>query len=112
MEYISDIINTTLQSFDFSFCISVNILTYIIISIAEDINGKKRVKTWSKRIILFGSIIFFSVLYYLIGIESKLILNSAILSPVFWSWILKPICNKCNIDYKKDIDDIDTLNNN
>lgn len=112
MEYIVEALNTTLHSFDFSFCICVNVLTYIIISIAEDINGAKRLKTWYKRIILLISILFFSIMYYSIGIESKLILNSAILAPVFWSWILKPICNKCNIDYKKDIDNIDTLNNN
>lgn len=31
MEHINEIIQTTLNSFDFSYCIIVNILTYIII---------------------------------------------------------------------------------
>lgn len=101
MEIITNIINTTLESFDFSYCITVNILTYIIITL---IGGKvKKVTTsvWAKRVILLASIVIIGAVYYAIDIDIKLILNSAIVTPVFWSWIMKPICKYFKLDYKQ-----------
>ena len=49
MEYISQIINTTIESFDFSFCVTVNILTYLIIKFIDELNGSRKVATWTKR---------------------------------------------------------------
>lgn len=102
MEYIEEIIDITIKSFDFSFCIIVNILTYVIIKLIDDINGINKVSTWTKRIVMLCSVIVVSIIYYIVEIDLKLIINSAILAPVFWSWIGKPICNKLNIDYRKD----------
>ena len=99
-EIINNIITTIISSFDFAYCISVNILTYLIIKIIDELNGKKDVSTWSKRIVLLVVILSTGVLYNLIGCDNKILLNSAILAPVFWSWILKPICKKFKIDYK------------
>ena len=99
-EIINNVITTVISSFDFSYCISVNILTYLIIKIIDSLNGKRNVSTWSKRIVLLVVIISTGVLYNLIGCDNKILLNSAILSPVFWSWIMKPICKKFKIDYK------------
>ena len=99
-EIINNIITTIINSFDFAYCISVNILTYLIIKIIDNLNGKKDVSTWSKRIVLLVVIISTGVLYNLIGCDNKVLLNSAILSPVFWSWIIKPICKYFRIDYK------------
>ena len=104
MEYISQIINTTIESFDFSFCIAVNILTYFIIKLIDELNGSRKVATWTKRCVMLIVVICISIAYYIIGSNPKLIINSAILAPVFWSWIGKPICNKLNIDYRKDDD--------
>ena len=106
IEIITNSIQTTLSSFDFSYCISVNVLTYLIIKIIDELNGKKDVSTWSKRIILLVVILSTGVLYNLIGCDNKILLNSAILAPVFWSWIIKPICKYFKIDYK----DINILN--
>lgn len=100
MEYIEKIIDTTIKNFDFSYCIIVNVLTYLIIKIIDSLNGKKVVSTWSKRIVLLVVILFMGVLYNLIGCDNKALLNSAILSPVFWSWVIKPICKYFKIDYK------------
>ena len=105
MEFISQIINTTIESFDFSFCIAVNVLTYFIIKLIDEVNGERNVGTWTKRLVLLVSIILISFVYHLAGNDLKLIINSSILAPVFWSWIAKPICNKLNIDYCKDIDE-------
>lgn len=102
MEYIEETIDTTIESFDFSFCIIVNILTYIIIKLIDEINGVAKVSTWTKRLVMLCSVIVVSIIYYIVKIDLKLIINSAILAPVFWSWIGKPICNKLNIDYRKD----------
>ena len=100
IEIITNIIQITLSSFDFAYCISVNALTYLIIKIIDSLNSKKTVSTWSKRIVLLVVILFTGVLYNLIGCDNKILLNSAILSPVFWSWIIKPICKYLKIDYK------------
>ena len=100
MEIITNIIDTTLNSFDFSYCIVVNILTYIIIKSLDDANGDKPVSTWTKRVILLIVILLTGTVYYFYGSNTKLLLNSSILAPVFWSWIMKPICSKFNIDYK------------
>ena len=104
MEYISQIINTTIESFDFSFCIAVNILTYFIIKLIDELNGSRKVSTWTKRCVMLIVVICISIAYYIIGSNPKLIINSAILAPVFWSWIGKPICDKFNIGYRKDND--------
>lgn len=101
MEIISNIIETTLNSFDFAYCITVNILTYLIINIINSRNGNVDMKLWSKRIILVISIIIVGCFYYFSGSEIKLVLNSAIVTPVFWSWIMKPICKHFKLDYKQ-----------
>ena len=102
MEIINNIIETTLNSFDFTYCIVVNLLTYIIIKLVDE-TAKNKVNIWIKRAILLSVILSTGVVYYLINEDVKLILNSAILAPVFWSWVMKPICKKFKIDYK-DID--------
>ena len=104
MEYISQIINTTIESFDFSFCVAVNILTYLIIKLIDELNGSRKVATWTKRSVMLITVIVISMAYYVTGSNPKLIINSVILAPVFWSWIGKPICDKLNIGYRKDAD--------
>lgn len=100
MEYLSQLIDLTLQSFDFGFCIVVNILTYLIIKIIDSKKNKPLTK-WQKRLVLLSAILILSIIYYFIGSDLKLIINSSILAPVFWSWIAKPICDKLGIDYRK-----------
>ena len=100
IEIFNNTITTVISSFDFSYCISVNILTYLIIKLIDSLNGNKTVSTWSKRIVLLVVILSTGVLYNLTGCDNKILLNSAILSPVFWSWIIKPICKYFKIDYK------------
>ena len=108
MEYISQIIETTLNSFDFGYCLIVNVLTYIIIKTIDEINKEQEVKTWEKRCALLTSILLIGVIYYATGQDVRLLINSAILAPVAWSWIFKPILKKFGLDYK-DIDE--KLNN-
>ena len=100
MEYLSEIINTTLASFDFAFCIIVNILTYLVIKIISE-NRNKAIKTNNKRLILLICILLTGVVYYAIGQDIRLIINSGILATVSWNIVFKPICKKLHIDYKK-----------
>lgn len=102
MEILNQILETTLSSFDFGFCASVNILTYIVIKAIDEINGKKKVHTWSKRLVLLSSIFVVGIVYYATDTDLKLLMNSAILAPVFWSWIAKPIVDKFKIGYRKE----------
>lgn len=99
-EVIVNTIQTTLNSFDFAFCISVNILTYLIVRFINSKFKNKVLTTWSKRLVLILSILSIGGLYYLMSYDMKTIINSSILAPVFWSWIMKPICKKFKIDYK------------
>lgn len=97
-EHIIDIL---LENFDISYCIAVNIATYVIIKCIDDINGKKIVPRYCKRIILLLVIIVMAVIYHFVGVNIKVIIDSAILAPVSWSWIFKPLCGRLNIDYRK-----------
>ncbi len=101
MEFLNSIIETTINSFDFTYCIIVNILTYIIIKLLDEANGEKQLSIWSKRLVMFISVIVVGIVYAIIGTDLKLRFNSAILAPVFWSWVMKPICVKLDIDYKQ-----------
>ena len=100
IEIITNSIQTTLSSFDFAYCIIVNILTYLVITTISNRNGHKDLTTWSKRLILLLVIFFTGVLYSLLDCDVKTLINSAILAPVFWSWIMKPICKHFKIDYR------------
>jgi len=101
MEVIFNVIQTTLESFDFAYCIVVNLLTYFIIKYINHKNGNRNLTTWSKRKVLAITILSTGVLYYYIGSDIRVLLNSAIITPVFWSWILKPICKRFGIDYNQ-----------
>ena len=101
MEVIYNTIQTTLNSFDFAYCIIVNVLTYLIINVINNRNGNTDIKKWSKRTILLLCIVIVGCFYYFTGSDIKLVLNSAIITPVFWSWVMKPICRHFKLDYKQ-----------
>ena len=100
MEFVNQIVDSIVQSFDFGYCVAVNILTYIIIKIFDK-SKEKRLSTWQKRIVLVCCIIVLGVIYYLIDADMRIVANSIILAPVSWSWIFKPLCKLFNVDYKK-----------
>lgn len=101
-------IEEILNGFDFIYCFIVNVLTYSIIKCIDSLNKDKQVNTWIKRLVLLICILVIGVLYYSFGKDIEVLVNSAILAPVAWSWLFKPLCTKLGIDYNK-IDD--TINN-
>ena len=90
-KFIDVIVDGILSNFDFGFMFIVNVLTYIIIKVIDYFNGDNKVPTWQKRCVL------------VISIAAIMLVNSAILAPVFWSWVVSPILKKLGIGYK-DID--------
>lgn len=102
MELIEKLLDLIISNFDFSYMITINVLTYIIIKLVDYFNKQKKVKTIIKRLILVISIIIVTVSYILTGYQNYIVLiNSAIFAPVFYSWVAKPILVKFNIGYKK-----------
>lgn len=104
MDYLTQILDSIISNFDFTYCLIVNLLTYFTIKIIDEINKDNKVKTWTKRIVLLIFILLTGVVYYIIGKDISILINSAVLAPVTWSWIFKPICKKLGIDYKQ-VDD-------
>ena len=100
MDVINNIINALISQFDFTYCVIVNIMTYLIINCMIKFVGANVVVP-IKRIVLLFSIIVIAAIYYFLGTDIKVLVNSAILAPVSWSWIFKPIANKLGWDYKQ-----------
>ena len=102
MELVEKFIDLIVSNFDFSYMITINVLTYIIIKCLDYVNKKKNVKTIEKRIALLVSIVLITTCYLLSGYKEYIVLlNSAICAPVFYSWVLRPILIKFNIGYKQ-----------
>ena len=103
--YIDSIINSMLSQFDFSYILAINIVTYIFIQIWDNLNGEKLLTTWEKRLMMLIATAIVLCAYKLCHYDNNIMLiNSTIVAPVFWSWVLKPILNKLGVDYKK-VDD-------
>ena len=103
MNYLDTIINQILNNFDFAYMVIVNVLCFILIKIHDYLNGDgRKVATWNKRLYLLISIIIIGAVYQQAGeIKTTVLVNSAILAPVFWSWIAAPILHKFGITYKQ-----------
>uniref|UniRef100_A0AAU8MKD1 Uncharacterized protein n=1 Tax=Geladintestivirus 3 TaxID=3233135 RepID=A0AAU8MKD1_9CAUD len=97
-----------INGFDITYCLTVNILTYILVIVINNV-ARRNISRVTKRVILLVSIIVVTFAYVqLHAIDAKVLINSAILAPVSWSWIFKPIIKKLGYDYK----DIDKTFNN
>ena len=99
---MEQIIGVLINNFDYPYMFSINILTYLIIKLLDNLNGDEIPSLVAKRIVLIISTIIITFVYVLIGYDNKIILvNSAIAAPIFWSWVLRPICIKFGIGYKE-----------
>lgn len=100
MEKIFDLL---LGSFDFGYSFSVNLLTYLIIKLIDNLNGEKQVPTYMKRIIavICGTILG-GIMIITEGF-SMIIAYSFILSLVSWDALFKPLLKHYKqLDYFKD----------
>lgn len=101
---LSQIINQIIANFDFVYMLVINIFTFTIIKTIDTINGDKAISTWTKRIVLLIAIVIVFIGYKINNYPNNIVLiNSTIAAPVFWSWVLKPLLNKFNINYNKEL---------
>lgn len=99
---MEQIINQLVANFDFGFMLILNVVTYIIIKLVDEINKEKTVTTWQKRIIFVcASLVIGCVYYFLSDVKPIVIINSIIIAPIAWSWLAKPIAGRLGIDYRK-----------
>lgn len=99
---MEQIINQLVNNFDFGLMLILNVVTYIIIKLVDEINKEKTVTTWQKRIIfVYVSLVIGCVYYFLSDVKLIVIINSIIIAPIAWSWLAKPIAGRLGIDYRK-----------
>ena len=99
------IINNIINDFNFALMIIINIITYAIIKIIDELNGDKIPTIWQKRIVFLIVVIIVGIIYKITtDIPINIIINSCIIAPVAWSWLAKPIAKRLGIDYKKESD--------
>lgn len=102
LKIVDSVISNFQANFDISFMISVNVLTYLIIRCIDSLNGDKSVNTWCKRLIAIISSVILALLYFDCGYDNVFrLINSTIIAPVAWSWILKPLAKLLKQDYKQ-----------
>lgn len=99
---MEQIIAQLIDNFDFALILILNVITYIVIKILDEINKEKNVTTWQKRLIFVISAVIVGTIYYFASdIKLIKIINSIIITPVAWSWLAKPIAHRMGIDYRK-----------
>ena len=100
--YSEQLFQYVATNFDFAFVISINVVAYLIIQLIGFIT-KKEV---TKAVKVITTICVSIMLYFLYGaittVSKEVLLNSSILAPVAWDWIIKPLCKWIKIDYKKE----------
>ena len=92
-----------IANFDLSFVISINVVAYLIITLVGYITKKKVSKGIKIGITIVTSILLFLLYGGITDCNKEVLLNSSILAPVAWDWIIKPLCNLIKIDYKENI---------
>lgn len=98
--YSEQLFQYVATNFDFAFVISINVVAYLIIQLIG-FATKKEVTKAIKVLVTIGVSIGLYFLYRgTTNIDQEILLNSAILAPVAWDWIIKPICKWIKLDYK------------
>ena len=100
MQWIDRIIDLLVNNFDFAYMLVVNLITYFVIKIIDHANGIKPVPRLIKRLVLVITTIVLGYVYYLNDAPTTQLINSAILAPVAYSWIFRPILIKLGVGYK------------
>ena len=99
--YTEQLFQYVATNFDFAFVISINIVAYLIITLIEYITKKGIAKAIKIGVTIGVSIILFFLYGGITDINKEVLLNSSILAPVAWDWIIKPLCKWIKIDYKQ-----------
>ena len=100
--YTEQLFQYVATNFDFAFVISINIVAYLIITLIGYITKKEVNKAIKIGITIGVSIILFFLYGGITDVNKEVLLNSSILAPVAWDWVIKPLCKWIKIDYKQE----------
>ena len=100
--YSEQLFQYVATNFDFSFVISINVVAYLIITLIGYITKKEVNKAIKIGITIGVSIILFFLYGGITDVNKEVLLNSSILAPVAWDWVIKPLCKWIKIDYKQE----------
>lgn len=100
--YTEQIFQYVATNFDFAFVISINVVAYLIITLIGYITKKEVNKAIKIGITIGVSIILFFLYGGITDVNKEVLLNSSILAPVAWDWVIKPLCKWIKIDYKQE----------
>lgn len=98
--YIETILSYVSESFNFAYIISINIAVYFILYGITYFIKKEVKKPYKILITIITTIVFGIVYHFLTDISNEQLINSSIIAPISWDWIIKPILQKFKIDYK------------
>lgn len=98
---VDEIINYTILNFNFGIIISINVLAYLVIQLIGYFAKKKINKGVKIVVTCVCSICMFLLYGEISDIAKDVLVNSTIIAPISWDWIIKPIAKKLNIDYRE-----------
>ena len=97
---MEQVLSQLILNYNFNFILSINIISYLIIQLLHKIMfTSKGIKIL---ITIIVSIVMGIIYHFISDMNTEVLINSAILAPLAWDWVFKPILNKIGIDYKKD----------
>ena len=100
--YSEQLFQYVATNFNFAFVISINVIAYLIITLIGYLTKKEVTKAIKICITIGVSIALFFLYGGITDISKDILLNSSILAPVAWDWVIKPLCKWIRIDYKDD----------
>ena len=100
--YSEQLFQYVATNFNFAFVISINVIAYLIITLIGYLTKKEVTKAIKICITIGVSIALFFLYGGITDISKDVLLNSSILAPVAWDWVIKPLCKWIRIDYKDD----------
>ena len=100
--YSEQLFQYVATNFNFAFVISINVVAYLIITLIGYLTKKEVTKAIKICITIGVSIALFFLYGGITDISKDILLNSSILAPVAWDWVIKPLCKWIRIDYKDD----------
>lgn len=98
--YFETILSYVNDSFNFAYVISINIVVYLFIILFEKLLKHKIKKGYKILTTILITICFAFLYHFTTEISNEQLINSSILAPVSWDWIIKPLLTKFKIDYK------------
>lgn len=93
------------ESFDFGYIISINLIVYFIVKAIEYFKKDKSTKFIKVLTTILVTIIMAIIYKFTTDIDNERLINSSILAPVAWDWVIKPFCKLVKIDYKEKLNE-------